>query len=171
MRAGGRDAEIPIGHATYQAIVDLARFGWGKDNPAFRQVFTSRFVPGATSEQMDWFNELCRKTTSPEIAAELMEARARVDVVDVLKKVRTPTLVIHARDDQVVPIEEARLIASGVPGAEFVELDSKNHILLEDEPAWKRFCAAVLEFTGLRRTVGREDPVFQALTRSASVRC
>ena len=149
----------------YQAIADLARFGWGKDNPAFRQVFTSRFVPGATAEQMNWFNELCKRTTSPENAAKLMEARARIDVVDVLEKVRTPTLVVHARDDQVVPIEEARLIASGIPGAEFVELDSKNHILLEGEPAWKRFCAAVLEFTGLGRAVGTEDPVFKALTR------
>jgi pimeloyl-ACP methyl ester carboxylesterase/DNA-binding CsgD family transcriptional regulator len=149
----------------YQAIADLARFGWGKDNPAFRQVFTSRFVPGATAEQMNWFNELCKRTTSPENAAKLMEARAKIDVVDVLEKVRTPTLVVHARDDQVVPIEEARLMASGIAGAEFVELDSKNHILLEGEPAWKRFCAAVLEFTGLRRAAGTEDPVFQTLTR------
>ena len=132
----------------YQAIIDLARSGWGKDDTAFRQVFTSRFVPGATAEQMDWFNELCRKTTSPENAAKLMEARARVDVVDVLKDVRAPTLVVHARDDEVVPIEEARLVASGIAGAELVALDSKNHILLEDEPAWKRFCAAVLDFTG-----------------------
>jgi pimeloyl-ACP methyl ester carboxylesterase/DNA-binding CsgD family transcriptional regulator len=149
----------------YQAIADLMRFGWGKDNPAFRQVFTSRFVPGATVEQMNWFNELCKKTASPENAAKLLEARAKMDFVDALEKVRTPTLVVHGRDDQVVPIEEARLIASGVTGAEFVELDSKNHILLEDEPAWKRFCAAVLDFTGLARTTGREDPVFQTLTR------
>jgi pimeloyl-ACP methyl ester carboxylesterase/DNA-binding CsgD family transcriptional regulator len=148
----------------YQAIIDLARFGWGKDNPAFRQVFTARFVPGATAEQMNWFNELCRKTTSPENAAKLMEARAQIDVVDVLKKVRTPTLVLHARDDEVVPIEEARLIASGIAGAEFVELDSKNHILLEGEPAWKRFCAAVLDFTGIARPPRGEDPVFQTLT-------
>jgi len=148
----------------YQAIADLARFGWGKDNPAFRQIYTSRFVPDATAEQMSWFNELCRKTTSPENAARLLEARANVDVVDLLEKVRTPTLVVHARDDQVVPIDEGRLIASGVPGAEFVELDSKNHILLEGEPAWKRFCAAVLDFTGIARTARGEDPVFQTLT-------
>jgi len=132
----------------YQAIVDLARSGWGKDGHAFRQVFVSRYLPGATAEQMDWFNELCRKTTSAENAAKLMEARARMDVADVLKTVRTRTLIAHARDDQVVPIEEARLIASGVAGAEFLELDAKNHILLEGEPAWKRFCAAFLEFTG-----------------------
>ena len=149
----------------YQAIADLARFGWGKDNPAFRQIFTSRFVPGATAEQMNWFNELCKKTASPENAAKLVEARARMDFVDALEKVRTPTLVVHGRDDQVVPIEEARLIASGVTGAEFVELESKNHILLEAEPAWKRFCDAVLEFTGPGQAARGEDPVFQTLTR------
>ena len=73
----------------YQAIVDLARSGWGKDGHAFRQVFVSRYLPGATAEQMDWFNELCRKTTSAENAAKLMEARARMDVADVLKRSAT----------------------------------------------------------------------------------
>ncbi|HET9157586.1 MAG TPA: alpha/beta fold hydrolase [Myxococcaceae bacterium] len=148
---------------TYQAITDLIRFGWGKENPTFRQIFTSRFIPGATEEQMGWFNELCAKTTSPKIAAELMESRGKIDVVDVLGRVRTPTLVVHARNDQVVPLEEGRLIASAIPGAEFVEVDSSNHILLESEPAWDRFRGAVLEFTGLGRTVG-EDPIFRTLT-------
>ena len=134
-----------------KVIVDLARLGWGRDNPAFLQIFTSRYIPGATSEQMSWFNELCRKTTSPEKAAELMEARAQIDVADVLGEIRTPTLVVHARDDQVVPIGEGHLLASGIRGAELVELDSKNHILLEHEPAWKRLCATFLEFTGLGR--------------------
>jgi pimeloyl-ACP methyl ester carboxylesterase/DNA-binding CsgD family transcriptional regulator len=149
----------------HRAIIDLARAGWGRDNPAFRQIFTSRFVPGATPEQMTWFNELCRKTTSPEKAADLMEARSVTDVVDVLGRIRTPTLVVHSRDDQAVPIGEGRLIASGIRDAEFVELDSKNHILLEHEPAWERFCATVLEFTGLAGATVGEDRVFQALTR------
>jgi DNA-binding CsgD family transcriptional regulator len=147
----------------YQAITDLCRFGWGKENPAFRQVFTSRFIPGATEEQMRWFNELCRKTSSPKIAAELLEARSRINVVDVLDRVRTPTLVVHGRNDQVVPLAEGRLLASAIRGAEFVELDSNNHILLESEPAWERFRSAVLEFTGLGRSVG-EDPIFRRLT-------
>lgn len=153
----------PEGLRTYQAITDLIRFGWGKENPAFRQIFTSRFIPGATEEQMGWFNELCRKTTSPKVAAELMEVHAKGDVVDQLERVRTPTLVVHARNDQAVPLAEGRLIASAIPGAEFVELDSSNHILLESEPAWDRFRGAVLEFTGLGQTVG-EDPIFRKLT-------
>jgi DNA-binding CsgD family transcriptional regulator len=148
----------------FQAIADLARLGWGRDNPAFRQVFTSRFIPGATSQQMDWFNELCRKTTSPHMAAELMLARGTINVVPYLERIRTPTIVIHARDDQAIPIAEARLIASGIPGAQFVELDSKNHILLEGEPAWERFCAAVGDFMGIGHVERGEDRAFDSLT-------
>jgi pimeloyl-ACP methyl ester carboxylesterase len=119
----------------------MTRLGWGKDNPAFRQVFTSRFIPGATDEQIGWFNELCRKTTSPEIAARLLETRATINVVDLLNQVQAPTLILHSRDDDVIPIAEGHILAAGIRGAQFVELDSKNHILLGSEPAWERFCA------------------------------
>jgi pimeloyl-ACP methyl ester carboxylesterase/DNA-binding CsgD family transcriptional regulator len=151
----------------YEAIVELVRRGWGRDNPAFRQVFTSRFVPvGATSEQLEWFSELCRKTTSAEIAAELMQTRAQVEVSGMLGQVRAPTLVLHARDDAVAPIAEGRVLASGIPGAQFVELDSANHILLGHEAAWTRFCQAVLEFMGLEdEAVRGEDPAFGSLSR------
>ena len=148
----------------YRAMIDMTRLGWGKNNPAFRQVFTSRFIPGATDEQIGWFNELCRKTTSPEIAARLLETRANIDVVDLLGKVQTPTLVLHSREDDVIPIAEGHILAAGIPGAQFVELDSKNHILLETEPAWERFCSEVLEFTGLKGTSGVEDPAFASLS-------
>jgi pimeloyl-ACP methyl ester carboxylesterase/DNA-binding CsgD family transcriptional regulator len=147
----------------YRAIIDLARVGWGRDNAAFRQVFTSRFIPDATHEQVQWFNELCLKTATGATAAELFEARACVDVSDLLAQVQTPTLVLHARDDQVTSIEEARLLAAGIPHAEFVELDSRNHILLEHEPAWTRFQEAVLDFTGAG-TPAAEPSVFASLS-------
>jgi pimeloyl-ACP methyl ester carboxylesterase/DNA-binding CsgD family transcriptional regulator len=149
----------------YRAIIEICRFGWGTENPSFRQVFTSRFVPGGTDEQLDWFNDICLRTTSAEIAARLLEARCEVDVSHLLGEVRTPTLVIHSRDDAVVPIAEGRLLAAEIPGAQFVELDSKNHVLLEHEPAWDRFREAVLEFVGLGGEVGGEDPAFAALSR------
>ena len=148
----------------YRAISELIRVGWGKENPSFRQVFTSRFVPGATAEQMDWFNELCRKTTSPENAAELMEARAEIDVTGLLPRVRTPTLVIHSRDDVVVPIAQGRLLASGIAGAQYVELDSRNHILLAHEPAWLRFQEKLLAFCGLDARARGEGAAFEALS-------
>jgi pimeloyl-ACP methyl ester carboxylesterase/DNA-binding CsgD family transcriptional regulator len=161
-RGWGRRGNVD-GEREYHAIVELARFGWGRDNPAFRQVFTSRFVPGATEEQIAWFNELCRKTTSPETAARLLQARAEVDVLSLLDQVRTPTLVIHARDDVVAPIEEARILAAGIAGAQFVELDSRNHVLLEHEPAWARFREAALTFLQVPQPAV-EDPAFETLS-------
>jgi DNA-binding NarL/FixJ family response regulator len=143
-------------------MVDLARAAWGKDNPTFRQVFTSRFIPGGSREQLQWFNDLCLKTTSGEIVATLLQARAAVDIAASLPDVRTPTLVLHARDDEVIPITEGRLVASGIPGAQFVELDSRNHILLEHEPAWQRFRDAVLAFLQPGATAG--DSVFASLS-------
>jgi pimeloyl-ACP methyl ester carboxylesterase/DNA-binding CsgD family transcriptional regulator len=133
--------------AQYRAMIDLTRVAWATDNPTFRQVFTSRFIPGGTSEQLQWWNELCLKATSSgEIAAKLLEARGLMDITADLGQVRTPTLVLHSRNDAVIPVEEGRLLAAGIRGAEFVELDSRNHVLLEHEPAWQRFCEAVLSF-------------------------
>ena len=148
----------------YRALIDMTRHGWGKDNPVFRQIFTSRFIPGATDEQIGWFNELCRKTTSPEIAARLLETRATIDVLELLGKVQAPTLVLHSREDDVIPIAEGHILAAGIPGAQFVELDSRNHILLETEPAWQRFCSEVLDFLNVKGTTGVEDPAFASLS-------
>lgn len=166
----------PDAAAAYRAIVDLARVAWSSDNPSFRQVFTSRFIPGGSAGQLEWYNELCRRVISGEAAAALMTARADVDITDRLGEVRCPTLVLHARDDQVVPIAEGRLMASGIRDAEFVELDSRNHVLLEQEPAWQRFCEAVAAF--LRPAAGagksfaalsaREREVLALMTRGLS---
>jgi pimeloyl-ACP methyl ester carboxylesterase/DNA-binding CsgD family transcriptional regulator len=154
----------PYRERLYRALIEMVRLGWGKDNPAFRQVFTSRFIPGGTDEQIGWFNELCRKTTSPEIAARLLESRATIEVMELLGGVRAPTLVLHSRDDDVISINEGRVLAAGIPGAQFVELDSKNHVLLENEPAWARFRDEVLEFVGHRGAARGQDPAFATLS-------
>jgi pimeloyl-ACP methyl ester carboxylesterase/DNA-binding CsgD family transcriptional regulator len=159
---GGLLRGSPAWKTAFQAMIDLARVAWGKDNPTFRQLFTSRFIPDGSHEQLQWFNDLCRKTTTGEVFASLFEARALVDISMSLSAVRTPTLVLHARNDEVIPLAEGRLLASGIPGAEFVELDSRNHILLEHEPAWKRFCDAVVAFAGAGAAV--PEGVFAALS-------
>ncbi len=148
----------------FRAIVQLTRLGWGQSNPVYRQLFTSRFVPEGTPEQIDWFNELCRKTTRPDIAATLLEERTRANVVDLLPQIEVPTLVLHARDDAVVPLSEGKLLAARIPGARFVELDSPNHVLLEHEPAWARFRREVLTFVGIEPADDAEDPVFSVLS-------
>jgi pimeloyl-ACP methyl ester carboxylesterase/DNA-binding CsgD family transcriptional regulator len=138
----------PNAEAAYRAMIELARVAWNSGNATFRQVFTSRFIPGGTPEQLDWYNELCLRVVSGEIAADLMAARANIDITDRLGDIRCPTIILHARGDEVVPIEEGRILASGIRGAEFVELDSGNHVLLEHEPAWQRFCEVIATFLG-----------------------
>jgi pimeloyl-ACP methyl ester carboxylesterase/DNA-binding CsgD family transcriptional regulator len=147
----------------YRAMIELMRVGWGKENPVFRQIFTSRFIPGATEAQIGWYNELLRRTSTGEAAARLLEARSTVEVSDLLGAITAPTLVIHSRDDEICPVTEARHLAAGIRDAQFVELDSRNHILLEDEPAWARFQEVVLDFTGLPAPRG-EDSAFAGLT-------
>ena len=159
---GGLLRGSPETQLAYRAMVDLLRVAWGKDNPSFRQVFTSRFIPGGTQEQLQWFNDLCLKTATGDVVTDLLEARGRVDISARLADVRTPTLVLHARDDEVIPVAEGRLVASGIAGAEFVELDSRNHILLEHEQAWGRFCEAVATF--LQSGDVAADSVFAALS-------
>jgi pimeloyl-ACP methyl ester carboxylesterase/DNA-binding SARP family transcriptional activator len=128
------------------AQITLTRTGWGKDNPAYRQMFTSFFIPGATQEQMDWFNELQRITTTPESAALLLEAVGDINVLDLLPQVTAPTLVMHVRNDARVSLPNGRELATGIPKARFVILEGQNHILLEQEPAMARFLDEVRAF-------------------------
>jgi pimeloyl-ACP methyl ester carboxylesterase/AraC-like DNA-binding protein len=143
-RARGDNEEI----ARREAMLTLTELGWGKDNPAYRQVFTSFYIPGANAEQTGWFNELQRRSTSPENAVRLMRVLSAIDVRHLLELVRHPTLVLHARGDQAIPFEEGELLANRIPGARFVPLDSDNHILLENEPAFRRFVDEVRDFLG-----------------------
>jgi pimeloyl-ACP methyl ester carboxylesterase/DNA-binding CsgD family transcriptional regulator len=130
----------------FETVTALMRIGWGRDNPAFRQLFTSLFIPGGTPEQVNWFNDLMRVSTSPENAVRFRRINSMHDVRDEARSLRVPTLVLHARDDAVAPFEEGRLIAALIPGAQFVPLEGRNHILLEDEPAWQRFLTAARGF-------------------------
>ena len=132
--------------AQRSAMLTLVRTGWGMDNPAFRRMFTSLFVPDATPEQMDWFDELQRRTISPENAARFQETSSRIDVTHLLGQVIAPTLVLHGMHDAVVPFEAGMEFAAGIRGARFVPLESKNHILLENEPAFARFLDEMRRF-------------------------
>jgi len=128
------------------ALVTLMRQGWGKENPAFRQLFTSLFIPGGTEEQMRWFTDLQRITTSPENAARLRQAVDEIDVTDLLPLVKVPTLVLHCRNDAVQPFDEGRRVAAGIPGARFIALEGQNHVPLRGEPAWSRLVEEMRDF-------------------------
>jgi len=145
-----------------EAVRQLARLGWGKPDPIFRRLYTKMFLPEGSDEQLRWFDELCARSTTPEIAARLMKEQGQADFREVPGQVGVPTLVLHCREDGVVPFAQGVDIAAQIRDAEFVQLDSRNHILMDDEPAWSRFKDAVLEFTG--RPAGAEDPVFGQLS-------
>jgi len=130
----------------HTALMTLVRHGWGQENPAFRQIFTSQFLPRGTVEQIQWFNDLQRATTSPENAVRIMQVLAELDVTPILARVQAPTLVLHCRNDARVDFEEGRLIAAGIPGARFVALEGSNHIVLEDDPGRGRLLEEIRNF-------------------------
>lgn len=132
--------------ARREAMLTLTRQGWGQDNPAFRQMFTSLFFPDASATDHHWFNELQRMSTSPDNAVRLQEAFALIDVRPLLELVSVPTLVLHARADAVIPFAAGRELAARIPKAEFVALESHNHLLLENEPAWARAIERIRDF-------------------------
>ena len=124
----------------------IIKHGWGKDDPGFRQFFTNVFMPDATPDQAKWFNELMRTSTSPDNAVRIRTVNEDVDVVDLLPTIDVPALVLHARDDGMVPFDQGRLLASLLPQARFIPLEGRNHLLLEDEPSWSRFVDEVQSF-------------------------
>lgn len=150
-----------------QTLVNLIRLGWGRDNPAFRQVFTNQFIPGGTAQQHQWWNELERLTASPQNAARTLEAFHQIDVSELASRLDVPTLVIHARGDARVPFDEGRRLAGLIPGARFVPLDSDNHVLLATEPAWPRFLAELQEFLAQGGTGLAQDPDMAAALSGA----
>lgn len=144
--------ELPEEVELRRAQLTLVKLGWGKDNPAFRQVWTTLYAPDATPEQQQSFNDLQRVSTSPENAVKLMNVMGNIDVVDLLPQVNVPTLVLHCRDESGVPFEQGRLLAASIPGAQFVPLNGRNHLLLEGDPSWGKFVKEVRRFLGTELT-------------------
>ena len=129
-----------------EAIMTLTETGWGQNNPAYRQIFSSTFMPSANASEFAWFNEFQRLTTSPDNAVRFLSVFGDIDVREQLSKVTVPTLVIHSLGDQRIPVNVGRDIAATIPDAEFVGLESDGHLLLGREPASKDFVEAVREF-------------------------
>ena len=129
-----------------EAVMTLTETGWGQDNPAYRQIFSSTFMPSATAEELEWFNEFQRNTTSPENAARFLSAFGDIDVRSRLSQLDVPTLVIHSLGDRRIPVKTGRDIAAAIPNAEFLSLESDGHLLLGREAASGVFVEAVTEF-------------------------
>lgn len=144
--AGWRIDALPEVIQEREAIMTLTATGWGRDDPAYRQIFSSTFMPSATKEELDWFNEFQRSTTSPENAVRFLSAFGDIDVRERLERVTVPTLVVHSRGDRRVPFQTGRDIAASIPDAEFAAIESDGHLLLGRERASQSFVHAVRNF-------------------------
>lgn len=142
LKRGATDAERELG----EALAKMMEFGWGSDNAAFRQVFSSRFFPDGTAEQIRWMNAQMKTCTTPAMAARILRAAYEIDVSAAAQKVACPTLVLHSRMDAVVPFESGRMLAGLVPGARFVPLESCSHLPMVTEPAWQLLQSEVALF-------------------------
>ena len=169
LKRGGGQAAID----EVMTMFKLIELGWGTDNRAYRQVFATQFLPGASPALVDAFDELQRQSATGAEAVRILGVTAQVDVSRLAEEVRCPTLILHARDDGRIPFEEGRVLASLVPDARFVPLASRNHILLADEPAWKEFLREIDAFLGDSREKAalagnltrREEDLLELLAR------
>lgn len=144
--AGWRYLASPEEQARREAVMTLTELGWGTDNPAYRHIFSQTFMPEATTEDLAWFDDFQRLTTSPKNAARFQDAFGYIDVRHRLKDVKAPTIVVHSKYDQRIPLSAGRELATGIPDARFVPLESRNHILVDSEPAWRDCFTAVGRF-------------------------
>lgn len=146
--ANGWPAPGPGAQEHLAAMLNLVRSGWGRDNPAFRQLWTTLFRPDADPEEAAWLNELQRISASPENAARMLAEFPNFKILDMLPEISCPTLVLHSRDDGAVPVQEGKLIAARIRGARFVELASRSHMVAPGEPAWDQLVQEVSAFLG-----------------------
>jgi pimeloyl-ACP methyl ester carboxylesterase/DNA-binding CsgD family transcriptional regulator len=142
----GRPSEDPTDDEMDDTLDGLIKVGWARPDSAFRRVFTSLMIPGATEEQRVWVDELQRVSTTADIARAARKQRRAADSSGLLGDLHLPTLVLHSRGDLMQDFDEARHLAAGIPGARLVALESDNHIVLEDEPAWQVFREELFRF-------------------------
>ena len=129
-------------------MLTLIRSGWERDNPAFRQMWTTLFRPDADASEAALFNELQRISSTPENAARMMAEFPNIRVLDMLPKIECPTLVLHSRDDATVPVQEGKLIAARIRGARFVEVPSRSHMVAPGDHGWELFVQEFSAFLG-----------------------
>jgi DNA-binding winged helix-turn-helix (wHTH) protein/pimeloyl-ACP methyl ester carboxylesterase len=146
--ANGWPAPGPGAREHLDAMLTLIRSGWGRDNPAFRQLWTTLFRPDADPAEVAWLNDLQRISSSPENAARMIAEFPNIRILDMLPKISCPTLVLHSRDDGAVPLQEGKLIAGRIRGARFVELASRSHMVAPGDAAWEQLVEELSAFMG-----------------------
>ena len=141
-----KSARTPDELALAEARVEIARLGWGRPDPTYRQIFVSRFLPEATQEQWRSFDELQQRSTSPDNAWRFVDTFANIDVTNLAPKLAVPTLIMCSRREPDNRFEQSRVLAALIPKSRLVPLDSSNHLLPERDPAWRHFLAEIDRF-------------------------
>jgi class 3 adenylate cyclase/pimeloyl-ACP methyl ester carboxylesterase len=131
---------------TFHAMLTFIKNGWGSDNPVARNLFTTQFMPGASRQSIDAFNDIQRKATSAECAARYFETAGNLDIRQMLPDVRHPTLVLHCREDNAVPFQLGVELAGAIPGARFIGLLGRNHMPQDGDPCIEPLVTALKEF-------------------------
>ena len=139
------------------ALGQMIEVGWERETAAFRKVFADLLMPDASNEELDWLAELQRKSVSPRMAARLWTAFHEINVLEQAKQVEVPTIIFHVIGDRIVPFEEGRKLAGLIAHSRFIPLEGNNHILMKDEPAWKKFLLEIRTFLGSKETVPAAD--------------
>lgn len=152
-----------------QALLKLIEVGWGQDDPSYRQMFSTQFMPGATPEQIKSMSELQRMSATPECAVRIIRSMFSIDVRESATRVKCPTLILHARGDRRSPFEEGRLVAGLIPEARLVPLDTENHVLLSHEPAFRQFFEELEAFVPRPAGAGKGGTFPQLTAREAEV--
>lgn len=157
--------------AELEALLKLVEVAWGGENPAYRNLFSTLFAPGATQEQINSFSELQRRSTSPQSAARILRSFTVIDVTRSAQRVACPALLLHARGDTRVPFSEGLELASLVPGARFVPLDTDNHVLVAHDAGFGRFFEELRAFlpsnapASLKGLTTREGEIVELIAR------
>jgi len=141
----------------YEVRQRLFKLAWAVDHPLYHQVFATELIPDGTMEQIKWLTDLQRISTTGENAARLREGYSQINVPEEAAHLAVPTLVLHARNDMTVSFERGRRLATSIPGARFVPLESKNHILLPSEGAWQQFWHHFYAFLGVPEVMYRDS--------------
>ncbi len=139
-RDSPKDAEMA------KAWISVMREAWGNDESALLRIFSSVWLPGASAEQLKWYANALRRSTSVDNAIKSRSAADEIDITALLSRVTVPTLVLHCRHDNSVPFDEGRRMAALIPSATFVSLESENHVPLPGEPAWQSFAREIETF-------------------------
>jgi len=165
LKRDGGPHEIEVARLRY----DMARVGWAMETHAYLQAFATLWQPGGTTEHLRSWCELQKMTTTAEMAVRHLQLVDNTDVSESARRIECPTLVVHADRDRAIPVEEARRCAALIPGATFVQLQSENHMLLSDEPAWPIFLQELAGFIPAKTSPRAREPFSSLSKREADV--